>query len=68
MQESKKIKVSDSSGILEFTDEKAMFHQKGGWRLPQRAVLDLDNNTNTQIVKAMQEKIERDLGVFGLQV
>lgn len=68
MQESKKIKVSDSSGILEFTDEKAMFHQQGGWRLPQRAVLDLDNDTNTKIVKAMQQKIENDLGVFWLQV
>lgn len=68
MQESKTITVTDQAGKLEFQAPYAIHHQEGGNKLPRRAVIDLDNTTNTKIVKAMQKKIQEDLGIFGLQV
>lgn len=53
--------------LFKYNAPYAIFHQTGGWRLPKRAIIDLSNKTNTQIVKAMQEKIQKDIWIFWLQ-
>lgn len=54
--------------LFSYNAPYAIFHQTGGWRLPKRAIIDLNNTTNTQIVKAMQQKIQKDIWIFWLQV
>lgn len=69
MQESQKKTVSQKFGKLEFTDEKAQWHWDGGGKskLPQRRVIDLSNDTNRELVRAMQTAIYRQFGAVGLQ-
>jgi len=68
MQGSKTIRTDDKMWTLYFTDPKAIYHQEWWRRLPQRVLIDLDNNTNVKIVKSLQLKIERDVGIFNQQV
>lgn len=68
LQNSKKKTVDNLRGIFEYTAPYAQYHQSGGWRLPARPLIDLDNSTNDKIVKAAQKKINDDLWVFGRQV
>ena len=67
MMNSRKKTATNSYGVFEFTDKKAQYHQKGWWNLPQRPLIDLDNKTNAEIVRALQSKVNRDLKVFWLQ-
>jgi len=69
MQDSRSRTVSDQSGRLDFTDWKAPFHQNPAvaGRPPRRVIIDLDNLTIQEIVRAMQRKIDRDLSISGLQ-
>lgn len=66
MQDTRARSFSDKYGRLQFTDPKAMYHMKGG-RVPRRVIIDLSNPTNALIVKALQEKVQRDIGIFGRQ-
>lgn len=68
MQQSKMIKTTDTMWTLWFKDPKAIYHQTGSSKLPQRVLIDLDNPTNTKIVKSLQGKIQRDIGIFNQQV
>ena len=67
LQDDRQIIVNNKFGSIEFKAPYAKYHQKGGKNLPKRAIIDLSNYTNTKIMKALQEKINKDLGVFGLQ-
>ena len=74
MQDTKNKNINDQFGELSFTARsKKGFnypaaHQAGSGNLPQRVIIDLSNPTNELIVKALQEKIQRDMGIFGRQV
>ena len=59
--------ANDRYWSLEFNAPYAWYHQSGWWNLPKRPILDLSNETNTLIMKALQEKIQRDIWIFGLQ-
>lgn len=54
-------------GLLQFMAPYAEYHQRGGGRLPQRALIDLDNNLNKEIVRLLQTKIHEEIGIFGRQ-
>lgn len=66
--------INDNFGELSFTAKsKKGFpypaaHQNGGGSLPSRPLVDLSNKTNDLIVKALQLKVHRGLGIFGRQV
>ncbi len=50
-------------GSLTFTAPYAIFHQNGGKNLPKRSLIDLSNQTNEKIVKALQKKIHEEIGI-----
>lgn len=64
LQDDRDKKVSDAQGSLTYNAPYAVFHQEWGWRLPRRAIIDLDNGTNVQLVKALQAKINKEIGIF----
>ena len=68
LQDNKTKAVTNKSGVLAFNADYGIYHQKGGGSLPKRAVIDLSNEVNSAIVKSLQGKIQRDVGVFGVQV
>ena len=67
LQNSKKKKTNNNYWSLEFTAPYAVYHQRWSKNLPKRAIIDLDNPTNAEIVRALQKKINRDLKISGLQ-
>jgi len=67
MQDSARIEANDRQGRLYFEDPKAMYHQVGSAKLPKRVLIDLSNPTNEKIVKSLQGKVERDIGIFNQQ-
>lgn len=67
MQETKNKMATDQKGRLQFTTPYAVYHQGGGGKLPRRVIIDLDNATNAEIVRALQAKIQKDIGIFGRQ-
>lgn len=74
LQDTRMKNISDAFGELSFTAKSTKgfpypaAHQAGGPNLPPRAIIDLDNRTNEMIMKALQEKIQKDIGIFGRQV
>lgn len=69
MQDSAKKFVKPKQGMLRYTDEKAMYHWKGGGksRLPSRKILELSPDVNREIGRALQTEIYRQLGLAGLR-
>lgn len=67
LQENRARHVTDRGGRLTFRAPYAIYHQEGGGHLPRRVVVDLSNSTNMEIIKALQKKIHKDLGIFGRQ-
>lgn len=53
--------IERTRAIYQHNAPYAIYHQEGSAKLPQRAIIDLDNRTNQEIVRAMQSKIERDI-------
>ncbi len=68
LQDNRTIKSNQNFGSMQFNAPYAVYHQRWGKNLPQRAIIDLDNNTNTKIIKALQKKVQKDLKVFWLQL
>lgn len=69
LQENRAKMTSKDSGQLEFKAKHAVYHQDGGQHLPTRAVIDLDNATNAEIVRALQRTLAKKVnGIFGRQV
>lgn len=74
MQDTKNKNVNKDFGELSYVARsKKGFnypaaHQKGSGNLPKRVLIDLSNPTNDLIIKALQGKIHRDIGIFGRQV
>lgn len=68
LQDNRTKTIERTRAIYQHNAPYAIYHQTGGGKLPQRAIIDLDNGTNREIVRALQAKIERDIGVFGTQV
>jgi len=56
--------VTDKMWTLTFNAPYAIHHQEWWRKLPKRAIIDLDNNTNTKIVKALQKKINESIWIF----
>lgn len=54
--------------LFKYNAPYAQYHQAWSAKLPKRAIIDLSNKTNTEIVKAMQKKIQEDIWIFWLQV
>lgn len=67
LQDSRARQVSDRFGRLEWTMPYAPYHQEGGGTLPRRVIVDLSNPTNAEIVRALQAKVQKDIGIFGRQ-
>lgn len=69
LQKNRKKTVTNKYGDLQFMAPYAHHHQKPkkDGRPPKRAIIDLSNDVNTAIVKALQMKINRDIGMAGLQ-
>lgn len=66
LQEDTTTTINDRYWSFEYNAPYAEKHQSGDG-VPKRAFLDLDNRTNENIVKSLQNKIQRDLKIFGLQ-
>ncbi len=67
LQENRTIRVGSSSGTLTFNADYAAYHQRGGDDLPRRVIVDLSNQTNAELVRALQKLIQKEMGVFGRQ-
>lgn len=67
MQESRRTEFWKDYWLLVFDAPYADYHQEWWRNLPKRAIIDLSNDTNTKIVKAMQQKIQDTVKIFGLQ-
>lgn len=68
LQEDRTKIIERDRAIYQHNAPYAIYHQEWGWRLPKRAIIDLDNRTNQEIVRAMQSKIQRDIWIFGTQI
>lgn len=60
--------VGNTSASITWKAPYAEYHQEWWWRLPKRAIIDLSNETNNKIVKALQSKINRDIRIYEKQV
>lgn len=67
LQDTRARSFSNKFGRLQFTMPYAPYHQAGGGNLPRRVIVDLSNPTNAEIVRALQAKVNRDIGIFGRQ-
>lgn len=68
LQDNKTKAVTNRMGMLAFNASYGIYHQQGRGNLPRRAVIDLSNEVNAAIVKSLHGKIEKDIGVFGVQI
>ncbi len=68
LQDNRKRTVTNKSGKLQFDADYGIHHQRGSGNLPRRAVVDISNRTVAEMVRALQGKIEKAVGVFGIQV
>ena len=57
--------IAKDFGRIEWTQPYAKYHQSGGGKLPKRVIAELDPQTNSEITRALQKKINRDIGIFG---
>ena len=67
LQEDTTTTINDRFGSFEYNAPYAVYHQDWWKNLPKRPIIDLSNETNTLITKALQAKIQKDIGIFGLQ-
>lgn len=67
MKKKRKRIANNNFWSFEFTDRVAQYHQKWWKHLPKRALIDLDNKTNTILVRALQTKINKDIKIFWFQ-
>lgn len=68
LQNSIKKESSSKSWRVRFDADYAVYHQDGGKNLPKRALIDLDNRTNADIVRTLQTVINQAIGVFNRQL
>lgn len=61
-------RVRKQYGTLTYKSPYAIYHHRGGGKLPKRAIIDLSRETNAKIVKALQKNIHKKMGVFGRQL
>jgi len=66
LKNSRKKQSNKLFGSLEFTADYAKYHQNGGRNLPQRAIIDFDNETNTKIVKSLQDIVRKKIKNYNL--
>ena len=52
---------------FEYNAPYAVYHQEWSGKLPKRPIIDLSNATNTEITRALQKKVQKDIWIFGLQ-
>lgn len=69
MQDNRTRTITDNYGVLRFPTSYAIYHQNPyiAGRPPRRVIIDIDNPTIAEIVRALQTKINRDMGISGLQ-
>lgn len=68
LQKSKYRRVSKKQAEFGYTADYAIHHQKPyGKNPPTRKIIDFDNQLNTEMVRALQKKINKDIGISGLQ-
>ena len=67
LQEDRTTNWNDDYGELRFNAPYAGYHQRGGRNLPTRAIIDLDDKTNTSIIKELQKLINAKIKIFGRQ-
>lgn len=68
LQDNTTTTITDRYGSFEMNAPYAIYHQRWWGKLPKRPILDLDNETNAEIVRALQKKINTDIKwIFGLQ-
>lgn len=60
-------KATHQFWVFEFLAKYAPYHQKWSKNLPRRALIDLDNKTNAEIVRALQKKVNEDVKIFWRQ-
>ena len=68
LQDNNQKQATERFGAFRKKAKYAKYHQRGGKNLPQRKILTLDPQAAANIVKALQKKIDRDIGMSGLQV
>lgn len=68
LQDNIKKTILSSGWKLEYLQPYAIYHQDWWKNLPRRAIIDLSNATNNLIIKALQKKIQKDVGIFGKQI
>ena len=60
-------KYDNTWWVFAFNAPYAIYHHQWSWKLPKRAIIDLSNETNTKIIKALQKKINDDIKIFWKQ-
>lgn len=68
LQENRERHVSDQMGRVTFKAPYAVYHQRGGTDLPRRVIVDLSEETDMELHKALQLHIHKAIGTFGQQV
>ena len=59
--------INDKLGSLTFNAPYAVYHQEWSNKLPRRAMIDIDNQSAADMVRALQSKINKDIWISGLQ-
>lgn len=68
LQDNVSRRVGNDFGRIVWNAPYAIYHQTGGGKLPQRAIVELNPQTNAEITKLLQSKIQKDIGIFGRQI
>lgn len=68
LQESRTRDVNDIEWSLTMDAYYAVYHHRGGKNLPERSVLDFDNKTNQEIIRALQKHIRKEIWIYGRQL
>jgi hypothetical protein len=69
LQEDVTKKADDKEGSLTYNAPYAKKLAEGdpSKNLPPRAIIDLDRTTNEKLVKALQKKVNKEIGIFNRQ-
>ena len=68
LQESRTRTIWSVEASLTLDAYYAVYHHRGDGNLPERSLIDLDNDTNAELVRILQKFIWENIWIYGRQV
>lgn len=68
LRDSRTKKINNIEASLTMDAYYAIFHHRGGPKLPERSIIDLDNDTNAELVRILQNHIWKNVWIYWKQI